>query len=78
MGFGVTELLIILVIVALLFGTKKLSTMGHDIGKGIRGLRAGLTGDDADKTDEHAVDAQRENVIEGKAEEVETENPDKS
>ena len=42
MGFGVTELLILLAIVALLFGTKKLKSLGGDLGEGIKGFRSAV------------------------------------
>ena len=37
MGFGWQELLIILVIVALIFGTKKLRNIGSDLGGAVKG-----------------------------------------
>lgn len=42
MGFGVTELLIVMAIVILLFGTKKLKNLGGDIGQGIKSFRGAL------------------------------------
>ena len=42
MGIGVTELLIILVIVALLFGTKKLRSAGGDLGAAIGSFRQAM------------------------------------
>lgn len=39
MGIGVTELLVILAIVALLFGTKKLRNIGGDLGAAIKSFR---------------------------------------
>lgn len=39
MRFSIWELLVILVIVALLFGTRKLGTIGEDLGKAIKGFR---------------------------------------
>jgi len=36
MSFGITELIIILVIVLLLFGTKKLRSIGTDLGGAIK------------------------------------------
>ncbi len=43
MGIGVTELLIILAIVALLFGTKKLRSIGGDLGSAIQSFRKAMT-----------------------------------
>ena len=45
-GLGVPELLIILVIVLLLFGPKKLPEIGKALGSGIRELKKGAEGKD--------------------------------
>ncbi|MDY0006191.1 MAG: twin-arginine translocase TatA/TatE family subunit [Spongiibacteraceae bacterium] len=45
MGFGIKELLVILLIVVLLFGTKKLKGIGTDLGSAIKGFRKSI-GDD--------------------------------
>ncbi len=44
--FGVTELLIILVIVVLLFGVGRIGKIAGEMGKGIRAFREGLKGDE--------------------------------
>lgn len=38
-GIGVWQLLVLLVIVVLLFGTKKLTSLGSDLGGAIKGFR---------------------------------------
>ena len=43
---GPTELLILLAIVALLFGTKKLRSMGSDLGSAINSFKNALKSDD--------------------------------
>ena len=43
---GLNELLILLVIVALLFGTKKLRGIGGDLGSAIKGFKSALKDDD--------------------------------
>lgn len=48
MSLSVWELLIILLIVALLFGTKKLRNMGGDLGSAIKSFRGALR-EDADR-----------------------------
>ena len=48
MSFGVTELVIILVIVVLLFGTTKIKSLGTDLGSAIKGFRSAVT-DNTDK-----------------------------
>ena len=46
MSFGITELVIILVIVLLLFGTTKLKSLGSDLGAAIKGFRSAVTDDE--------------------------------
>tara|TARA_B110000014_G_C19557195_1_gene297534 strand:+ start:217 stop:393 length:177 start_codon:yes stop_codon:yes gene_type:complete len=43
---GPTELLILLAIVALLFGTKKLRSMGSDLGSAIKSFKSAVNDDD--------------------------------
>lgn len=45
MGISIWQLLIVLAIVVLLFGTKKLRSIGTDLGGAIKGFRESLTGD---------------------------------
>ena len=50
MGFdSVWHWLIFLVIVLLLFGTKKIRNLGPDLGEAIRGFKKGLSGEDEAK-----------------------------
>lgn len=46
MGIGWRELVIILVIVLLVFGTKRLKNVGSDLGEAVRGFKKGMNGDD--------------------------------
>ena len=46
MGIGWRELVIVLVIVLLVFGTKKLKNVGTDLGDAVRGFKKGLNGDE--------------------------------
>jgi sec-independent protein translocase protein TatA len=57
MRFGIWELLLVLVIVVLLFGTRKLKTLGGDLGSAIKGFRSALRDgeEDASKTNEGRV-----------------------
>ena len=48
MPFGPTELLIILAILVLLFGAKKLPEIGSGIGSAIRNFKSGLSEDRKD------------------------------
>jgi len=49
-GIGIQELLVVLVIVLILFGGKKLPELSRSIGEAIRELRRGITGDESTKT----------------------------
>ncbi|MDQ6980679.1 MAG: twin-arginine translocase TatA/TatE family subunit [Ghiorsea sp.] len=48
-GLGTTELILILVIVMVLFGAKKLPALGEGLAKGIKSFRTNLS-DDTNKT----------------------------
>ncbi len=45
-GISIWQLLIIAVIVVLLFGTKKLSSLGSDLGASIKGFKKAMSDDD--------------------------------
>lgn len=47
-GIGIWQLLIILLIVVLLFGTKRLKSIGSDLGNAIKGFRSAMTESDKD------------------------------
>lgn len=53
-GISPIQLVIVLVIVVLIFGTKKLRGMGKDIGGAVKGFKDGMNEkpDDADETPE--------------------------
>ena len=46
MGIGIKELVIILLIVLLVFGAKKLKTIGADLGSAVKGFKKGMQDDD--------------------------------
>lgn len=48
-GISIPSLLIILVIVLLLFGTKKLRNLGGDLGGAIKGFKKAVTDDEKSK-----------------------------
>ncbi|HWQ38561.1 MAG TPA: Sec-independent protein translocase subunit TatA [Burkholderiales bacterium] len=55
-SFSIWHWLIVLLVVVLIFGTKKLANIGSDLGKAVRGFKEGM------KTDEDAkVTAKLEN-----------------
>ena len=62
MGFGWQELLIILVIVALIFGTKKLRNIGSDLGGAIKGFKDSISSDPADSEEAETVEKSAEHT----------------
>ena len=69
-GFGMTELLVILAIVLLIFGPKRIKSIGSDLGSAIKGFRKAVTDDDQNKAPDSAA-----KVIDGEAD---TANPSTS
>ncbi len=60
MGFGVTELIIILLIVLVLFGAKRLKNVGTDLGSAVKGFRSSM------KDEENGnIEKKESDVIEG-------------
>ena len=45
-GFSLWHWLIVLLVVVLIFGTKRLGNVGKDLGDAVRGFKKGLQGDD--------------------------------
>ncbi len=68
MSFGIWELVIVLLIVALLFGTKKLRSIGTDIGGALKGFRSALKDEDQDKVNQQSGNETGPDVIEGEVE----------
>jgi len=60
-GFGMGELLVILAIVLVLFGPKRLKSLGSDLGNAIKGFRTAVK-------EEDAPSAPDDRVIEGEVE----------
>lgn len=69
-GIGIWQLLIILVLVILIFGTKKLKNVGGDLGGAIKSFKKSMKDDGGSNTEASAEPAQlkqaEENVVEGK------------
>jgi sec-independent protein translocase protein TatA len=68
-NLGMTELFVILAIVVLLFGTKRLGSLGSDLGSAIKGVRSSMKSDE-DKEKLTAKEQPGE-VIEGTAKRAE-------
>ena len=67
-GIGIWQLLIILLIVFMLFGTKKLRSLGSDLGGALKGFKTAMKDDEAEQEEAESGDE----VIEATAEKVET------
>ncbi len=65
-GLGMTELLVILAIVLLIFGPKRLKNIGSDLGNAIKGFRTAVSEDEAKAGTPEAK------IIEGEAQSAET------
>lgn len=71
MGFGVTELIIILVIVLVLFGAKRLRNVGSDLGAAVKGFKTAVK--DEEKPADQIAKSESD-VIEGEATKVKEED----
>jgi sec-independent protein translocase protein TatA len=69
-NMGFWEILIIMVLVLLLFGAKRLPEMGASIGKGIRSFRKGLTDVEREVTQVEREPARSERLPAGEADAV--------
>jgi sec-independent protein translocase protein TatA len=58
MGISPTQLVILLVIVMLVFGTKRLRNIGSDLGSAVKGFRKGVEEEADDKDPEQITTAE--------------------
>ncbi len=67
-GFGIWELIIVLVILLLIFGPSRLGDIGSSLGKGIKGFRKSLKDDEPqdDQTSIQDKDAEPPSASSGK------------
>lgn len=52
MGLGVPEILIVLVIIVILFGARRIPEVAKGLGEGIRHFKTGMRGDDPRELDD--------------------------
>ena len=73
MGISIWQLLIVLAIVLVLFGAKRLRTLGTDLGSAVKGFRDSVregekaTDDDEETAAGHLGKGESDNVIDGEA-----------
>lgn len=65
-GIGIWQLVIVLLIVILVFGAKKLRNIGGDVGSAIKNFKQAVKQDEDDGEDEaKQVEAKSEKIIDG-------------
>ena len=75
-GFSIWHWLIVLVIVMLIFGTKKLRNIGQDLGGAVKGFKDGMK--DANAPDQPAADSPPAQQVGGRTIDVEVNEKTKS
>lgn len=63
-GISIWQLLIILAIVVMLFGTKRLRSLGSDLGSAIKGFRKSMSDEEGSQLEDRSKD----DTIEGQSE----------
>jgi sec-independent protein translocase protein TatA len=53
-GISIWQLLIILAIVVMLFGTKRLRSLGSDLGAAVKGFRSTMSPEDSESSDQES------------------------
>lgn len=71
-AWSIWHWLVVLVIVLLVFGTKKLRNIGQDLGGAVKGFKEGVKESSADGAATKQVADQADNTIEGEARREET------
>ena len=56
-GISMWQLLVLLLIVVLVFGTKRLRNMGSDLGAAVKGFRKGMDDPDQEKLEPDQIEA---------------------
>lgn len=56
MSFSIPHLLVFLVVIVLLFGTKKLRNLGTDLGTALKGFKKAMSDDEPDNQDKNKTD----------------------
>ena len=51
-GISIWQILIVLLVVLVLFGGKKIRTMGSDLGEGLKGFKKAIKDEDTESTSE--------------------------
>ncbi len=76
-GISIWQLLIILAIVLLLFGTKRLRNLGGDLGSAFKGFKKAMGDEEKGETEKLEQADKQESIIEGKASDEKEKEKDK-
>ena len=73
-GLSIWHWLIVLLVVVLIFGTKKLRNIGQDLGGAVKGFKEGMKGDEGAEADKPASPPEQigGHTIEGEAKKEKT------
>ena len=74
-GIGPGSLILILIIVSLLFGTKRLRSMGSDLGSALKNFKKSVKDGDEESKESDKIENKQSSVIEG---EVTSKDKDKA
>lgn len=77
-GISIWQLLIILAIVVMLFGTKRMRNIGSDLGSAIKGFKKSMDEEPKGEKPEQLDNKQGDDTIEAKVERVETADSENS
>lgn len=70
MGISMPQLLIILLVVALIFGTKKLRNIGNDLGSAVKGFKKGISDEETQELKNESAGDDIEQVNQNKEDPV--------
>ena len=62
-GISIWQLLIVLAIVIMIFGTKKLKSLGADLGSAVKGFRQSVTDKGEDKATDEAMGSTADETV---------------
>ena len=77
-GISMWQLLIVLLIVVLIFGTKRLKSIGGDLGGALKSFRKAMDSDDKDDVDDGSGDDEPQRLEDGAPDAEFAEQKDKS
>jgi sec-independent protein translocase protein TatA len=75
MGISIWQLVIILVIVLVLFGAKRLRNVGSDLGSAVKGFKSAMNDEESKKDDASLLKKDEGDVIEGEVTSKTTSEP---